>query len=278
MKHRLLARHPIGNPRRVWRQEHFTLGVSSPAPMTLDEPSELSRIKARRGVKTAIAAGFDLLGCLWTNSTIAMDIVRAAETYGGKVLFQDMTRFGGMGDKRVFCATNDYEGVLRDTADWRSIAGYIMWDEPIRDEHLAETRRMLDYCEQVRPDLLPYTVANPDYHRLCRWEEGKYVPYIKRFVEALEPAQMDFDYYPIGKTEFDAAKQLDNSTMWSCLEIVRRAAAEKEFLSGFITRRSIFPGTRCTIPLPSRWRVRWPWQACCTARRHFPPILSLMAT
>lgn len=241
MQYKRLARYPIGNPRRVWRQDNFTLGLASPTIMSLRPSNELSTQKTRRAVKTAIDAGFDLLGCLWAHSDVAMDIVRAAEQYGGKVLFQDMLRFGGMGDKRVFCQTNDYEGAMRDTAKWKSIAGYIMWDEPVLDAHLAETRRMIDYCERVRPDMLPYTVANPDYHRLCRWQDNVYVPYIKKFIDVIDPAQMDFDYYPIGKSEYDPALQLDNSTMWSCLEIVRRAAAEKDIPMWFYYQAQHFP-------------------------------------
>ena len=33
MKHQLLARHPIGNARRVWKQDHLILSVASPGPM-----------------------------------------------------------------------------------------------------------------------------------------------------------------------------------------------------------------------------------------------------
>ena len=241
MEHKLLARHPIGNPRRVWRQDNFTLALASPAPMTLTPPSDLTHVKTRRGVKTALDAGFDLLGCLWAHSEVAMDIVRAAEMYGGKVLFQDMLRFGGMGVKGPRCPSNDYENAMRETAKWNSVAGYIMWDEPILDEHLAETRRMIDYCEKTYPDMLPYTVANPDYLALCRWQDNAYVPYIKKFIEVLDPAQMDFDYYPIGKPEYDPVQQLDNSTMWSSLEIVRRAAAEKEIPFWFYYQAQHFP-------------------------------------
>lgn len=241
MQRKLLARTPIGNPRRVWRQDNFTLALASPAVMGLTPPSDYTRIKTRRGVKTAIDAGFDLLGCLWAHSTIAMDIVRAAEIYGGKVLFQDMLRFGGMGSKGPHCETNDYVGAMQDTAHWKSVEGYIMWDEPIVDEHLQETRRMIDYCEQHYPDKLPYTVANPDYHPLCLWEDNAYVAYIKKFIEVLDPAQMDFDYYPVGKPEFDPALQLDNSTMWSSLEIVRRACAEKEIPFWFYYQAQHFP-------------------------------------
>ena len=230
MKHKLLARYPIGNPNRVWRQDNFVLSLASPGPMdTKFRPkSEYTRRKTRRAVKTSFEAGFTVLGCLWADSELAMDIVRAAEALDGSVLFQDLCRYGGMGHKNVFTGgNNDFEGALKDLRRWKSIKGHIMWDEPILEEHLEETRRMIDYCEREYPDLLPYTVANPDYHKLCRWEDRAYAPYIERFLDVIDPAEMSFDYYPIGKREYDPVLQLDNSTMWSCLEIVRRAAQKR---------------------------------------------------
>jgi hypothetical protein len=243
MEHKLLARRPIGNPRRKWKQDNFMLTVASPAPMStaLERKSALTLKKTRRAVKTTIDAGFDLMGCLWSDSESAMEIVRTAERYGGNVLFQDLKRFGGMGHNNIFCETNDYEGAIRDTAPWKCVKGFCMWDEPILEERMAETRKMIDYCEQVRPDLLPYTVANPDYNRLCHWENNAFAPYIERFIEVIDPVQMSFDYYPIGRPEYDPALQLDNSTMWSDLEIVRRAAERHEIPFFFWYQGQRFP-------------------------------------
>ena len=243
MQHKILARRPVGNPRRVWRQDNFLLNIASAGPMNiaLTPWSEQTRRKTRRAVKTCIDAGFNMIGCLWAESELAMDIVRTAERYGGNVLFQDLKRFGGMGTKDVFYEKNDYQGAIEDTKQWKCIKGYCMWDEPILPSSLEETRRMIDYCERLRPEVLPYTVANPDYNKLCRWEDQAYVPYIDRFLDTIDPAQMSFDYYPIGKSEYDPALQLDNSTMWSDLEIVRRAAQKREIPMWFAYQAQRFP-------------------------------------
>lgn len=227
MEHKVLARFPLGNPRRLWKQDNFILSVFNPGPMHMAEKSVLTRKKARKAVKTALDAGFNVLGCLWADSEMAMDIVRTAERLDGNVIFQDLCRFGGMGTENILCKTNDYKGAMEDTRGWKSVKGYCLWDEPLLEEHLAETRQMLDYCEAKYPDMLPYTVANPDYHPMCRWEDKAYAPYIERFLDVIDPAQMSFDYYPIGKREFDPQTQLDNSTMWSDLEIVRRASGRR---------------------------------------------------
>ena len=97
MKHQLLARRPVGNPRRAWRQDNFLISVASAGPMSvaLEEKSEHTYRKTRKSVKTCVDAGFNLIGCLWADSKMSMEIVRAAERYGGNVLFQDLRRFGG---------------------------------------------------------------------------------------------------------------------------------------------------------------------------------------
>ena len=226
MEHKLLARHPIGNPRRVWKQDSLILSVASPGPMdpAFRGASKLTLRKTRRAVQTSIDAGFNLIGCLWADPEMAMDIVRTAEALGGNVQFQDLHRFGGMGDKNVFCESNDYQGVLQDLEPWNCVKSLCLWDEPILEENLQEIHRMIEYCEKVRPAMLPYTVALPDYSPSFKRDIGLYQAYIDRFLEVIDPAQMSFDYYPVGKSEYDPSLQLDNSTMWADLELVRRAA------------------------------------------------------
>lgn len=228
MKKKLLARYPIGNPHRLWKQDNFLLTIASPGPMGLEIRDEWTLEKTRRAVKTCVDAGFQLLGMLWASPEVVREILRAAERHGVGVLYQNLKQFGGMGNKNIFCETNDLQGAFRATRNWRSVRGYCLWDEPILEEHLLEVHRMILQCEQERPDALPYTVANPDYHHLCRWEDRAYGPYIERFLDVIDPAQMSFDYYPIGKPEYDPALQLDNSTMWSALETVRRAAQRRD--------------------------------------------------
>ena len=252
MKHQLLARYPLGNPHRIWKQDNFILNIASPGPMTRRPKSDLTRQKTRRAVKTCMDAGFNMMGSLWATPELAMDIVRAAETNGANLMFQDLWRYGGMGNKNIFCETNDYVGAFEDTKNWKCIKGYYLWDEPILEEHLYETRRMLDYCEKNYPDKLPYTVANPDYHALCRWEDDAYAPYIERFLNIIDPAQMSFDYFPIGKDEYDHQLQLDNSTMWYDLEVVRKAAQKRQipFWFAYQAQKYHFYNVHCDFRFP----------------------------
>ncbi|MBE6555905.1 MAG: hypothetical protein E7663_06765 [Ruminococcaceae bacterium] len=241
MEKRLLARYPIGNPRRLWRQDRFIRTVANPGPLGLDVEDDLSAEKARRGVRTCMEAGFDMLQTIWSSKRIGREILRTAESLGGAVIFQDLKRFGGMGHKNIFCESDDLLGVMREKKNWKSVAGYFMWDEPATDEQLMHTHRMIELCEQEQPDKLPYTVANPSYHPLFLWENGAYAPYIERFVSIVDPAQMDFDYYPIGMKECTEATQLDESLMWCDLETVRRAAGNREIPFWFYYQGHKYP-------------------------------------
>lgn len=224
MRHQLLARYPIGNPRRKWKQDNFILSIANPGPMGLAYEDDFTARKVRRAVKTCTDAGFNLLECLWASPRVGQEIVRAAETYGNRVVFQNLKQFGGMGLKNVFCQTNDVESAMREMAPWRCIEGFYMWDEPCAEEQMRTTHDMIDTCERMYPDKLAFTVANPSYNKMFWWKEENYAPYIERFADIIDPAQLSFDYYPVGTSEYSVETQLDASHMWHDLEIVRRTA------------------------------------------------------
>lgn len=228
MQHKLLARYPIGNPRRKWKQDNFILSIANPGPMGLDIADEFTLRKVRRAVRTCTDAGFNMLECLWASPAVGMEIVRAAESAGNRVVFQNLKCFGGMGLNNPFCETNDLESAMEQMRPWKSVAGFYMWDEPCLDDQIRETRRMVDLCEEKCPDKLAFTVGNPSYHPNFRWNDGTYVSYIDRLADIIDPAQLSFDYYPIGLSEYAEDKQLDGSHMWHDLEVVRRAAEKRE--------------------------------------------------
>lgn len=227
MQHKLLARYPIGNPRRVWRQDNFVLSISNPGPKGLDVDDEVTGQKIRRSVKTCTEAGFNMLECLWASPYTGEQIVKTAEALGNRVLFQNLKRFGGYAENRTYCKTNDLAGVMRDMRPWNCVAGYFVWDEPTPDEELQTVRDMIDLCEREQPEKLAFTAANPSYKWCFRWEEGKFIPYIDRFSDIIDPPVLSFDYYPIGRNEYSVEGQLDGSHLWYDLEVVRRAAAKR---------------------------------------------------
>ena len=215
MQKKLFARHPIGNPDRTWRQDHFLLGVSNPGPTGLEVRDPIRLEKTRRGVETAVKAGFNLLEMLWASPEQGLEILRTAERLGAKVVYQNLRRFGGMGfTKKFLNEDNDLAGTTRDTKQWNCIAGYYVYDEPINEDQRKVTKELIEIVEKECPHLLPYTVAAAkDY-------------YIDPLADEVNPAQLSFDSYPFGNIgqQLEAADQLDHCNLWLTFEIARKAA------------------------------------------------------
>ena len=152
MDKKMLPRYPIGNPRRLWRQDNFIISLTNPGPMGLDKRNETQQEKARRAVETAVEAGFNQMELCWASPEVGMEILRTAERIGTKVLYQNLRRFGGMGYSREpLNENNDFIGAMRDTAGWKCIMGYYMYDEPTTKEQRALVRRMIDEAEKSAP-------------------------------------------------------------------------------------------------------------------------------
>lgn len=222
MEKKMLARHALGNPRRIWTQDYFMLSTFSPGDVfyKFDDPDAAE--KMRRAVKTCADAGFNLLELGWATPVQSDAAVRMCEQLGMKIIYQDLKRYGATGGGKP--EKDDLMGVMGDFRKWKSIAGYYIWDEPAHEEQLKETRRLMDLCQRERPDLLPFTVAFPSYNMWYTWKNGKYIDYLDRFAGIIDPPVFSFDYYPVGMKEHDRERQLDESFMWCDLAAAQKIA------------------------------------------------------
>ena len=109
MNKKKLARYPIGNPKRLWRQDQFVLTVANPGVVSgailrgNREETEKDLEITRRGVRTCHHAGFTHYGTVWATDRMLDIIISESESIGAKVLVCNFSRFGGMGENYVFC-------------------------------------------------------------------------------------------------------------------------------------------------------------------------------
>ncbi|MBE5772443.1 MAG: hypothetical protein E7337_00735 [Clostridiales bacterium] len=223
MEKKMLPRKPLGNPRRLWQQDRFVLSTFSAGDVffRFDDPDAAE--KMRRSVKTCADAGFNMLELGWATPVQSEAAVRMCEQLGIDVIYQNLKRYGGM-NERIFCEESDLPGVMNEMRRWKSIKGFYIWDEPAKEAQMIETRRLIDICERERPDCLPFVVALPSYGENFTWQNGLYPGYLEKYATVIDPVIFSFDYYPVGMTEHDGIRQMDETLMWCDLGITRKVA------------------------------------------------------
>lgn len=210
MEHKILARYPIGNPHRVWRQDNFILSNFSAKGDNM-----------RKVIRNCAEAGFNLLELGWASPEQAAEAVVYCEQLGIDLIYQELKRYGGMQGYR-FYEKNDLEGVINDHRKWKRIIGYYIWDEPLLDDQIEEARMLSDVCQREAPDKLPFTVAIPSYNTEYTWTNGKFPEYLEKYTKIIDPPVLSLDYYPVGMSEHNESVQFDRSRMWCDLGLMKK--------------------------------------------------------
>lgn len=224
---KMLARYPLGNTRHKWKQDNFILSLIEPGPMGLERGGPIDCEKARRGMQTAVDAGFNNVELCWASDEVGMEMVLAAERLEMPLVYQNILRFGGMGfrkEKNLRPEDNDLEGVMRDLAPWRMIRGFFIYDEPILPDQRVLARDLIRRAEELCPEKLPYACT----------DAGK----IDVMADEVDPVQLTFDQYPFGGWAGKGMSrdgQMDLCcAYWSRMEIARKAANRIEAPYWFI--------------------------------------------
>ncbi len=211
MEHRILNRYPLGNPRRVWRQDNFILSTFRAHTQAL-----------RKGLENCAECGFNLLEMGWAPHERAEEALRICEELQVDILFQDFSRFGGMQEYHLDRGPwNNAKAIADHVRNYRHCYGYYIWDEPYKDDQLTESRRVVDLFQKEDPTRLPFTVAIPSYNDIYQWENGLFADYLERYVTVIDPPVLSLDYYPIGLPGYTDEHQLDNSLVWCDLGVMR---------------------------------------------------------
>ena len=240
MKHIVYNRYPLGNKRFKWRQKDYVLSNFAAIGRTIEGDPETVLDNNVRYLKEA---GFNMTELGWACHEGAWAAVEACEKYGLDLIFQDMTIMGGMQNHHVDNKVSfDVPKKLVETLKPKKhTVGYYVWDEPHSDEQLTEARRQMDMLEELDPEALLFTVGLPNYNNAGEdkkgytWENGKYVPYIDKFIEKMDPPVLSFDYYPVGNYfnvwgthRYNYDNQMDDTYMWLDLAVYRKKGLEKD--------------------------------------------------
>ena len=270
MNHVIYNRYPIGNKRFNWKQKEFVLSTFSCCPQFDEADGDVVEV-AHKSVKLLKEAGFNMLELGWVGHVGAWAAVDACELYGIDLLFQDMSILGGMKDRGLEnkVSREVVRNLVATLKPKKHVVGYYVWDEPYSDAHFAEARRQMDMLQEEDPEALLFTVSVPSCNGIgpnregWSWENGRYAPYVEKFIEKMDPPVLSFDYYPIGDYfhawydhKFTRENQLDDTFMWLDLALHRKLAQKKGIPAWFYyqgiplfecTDYFIFPMVRCMM-------------------------------
>ena len=237
VEHKILARYPLSNPTRKWKQDNFVLSQF-----------EAFGNNMRKTVKAMADVGFDMVEIGWATPEQAEAAVALCQQFGLKLIYQNLSRFGGAWDRDPEGKTGNspfFENVYKNNGycggdvartgvkiDIRpviaekkgKVAGYYIWDEPFFDVQMKECCKEIDAVEEMDPTALPFVVLNPSYGPDSNWKINNYASYIERAATIVNPPVLSFDYYPIGTPEQNEKDQLDNSPMWCDMYVVSKTA------------------------------------------------------
>lgn len=213
MKNKILARYPLGNPRRIWRQDNFVLSTFS------------AKGENMRGILEVCAdAGYTMVEIGWASHKQAEEALRLCEELGLELVYQDLSLYGGMQmhrmDREPLNAV-DIKAICDHVRPYKRTVGYYIWDEPLLDNQLLEARRQVDMFEHEDPTRCPFTVAIPSYNDEMDWKNGLFEGYLNRYCSVIDPPMLSLDYYPIGLPGYTKESQLDNSYMWLDIGLMR---------------------------------------------------------
>ena len=215
MTHKILSRYPLGNPRRVWRQDNFVLSTFAAHTSNM-----------RDTLENCAEAGFTMLEMGWASHERAEAALRICEELQIELLLQDFSLFGGMQSHHMDRGPwNDAKSVVDHVRPYRYCTGYYIWDEPCYDDQLREARRVVDLFQKEDPSRLPFTVAVPSYNQFYTWKNGQFPIYLEKYITTIDPPVFSLDYYPIGLVDYyrySDEDQLDRSLLWCDLGLMRK--------------------------------------------------------
>ena len=219
METRIIYRHPLGNPRRKYRQDNLVISTFKAATGN-----------PRLGLEHCKEMGFNMVEFGWVPPAEARKYIIACEEVEIDGLFQNWDAFGGMSENhgRKEVDMDALLPYLEYTRKFRHFAGHYVWDEPLTRETMEVARQQTDLLESLDPTRLIYDVALPGDNSYGRnWDHDAYEQYLTEYLDIVDPAFASLDNYPFKPWFPKPADQLDSVYFCMDLALLRRLAKER---------------------------------------------------
>lgn len=226
MKTKTIYRAPLGNPQRKYRQDRFIIGACK--AWGVGEPHEVENI--RGCIKACKELGCDQAEFIWATPEMTKECIDACEEFELDGIFQDWESFGGFQSSIGQADVNvpKFKEFMKNGDMYRYFQGYTVWDEPLSDESLVNASRQVTQVEELDPERIASTCAIPSYNASYTWENGLFEEYLRKYADIVNPVVMMLDYYPFSAMRPEAYEQLDCSSLFLDIALLRYLSLEKQ--------------------------------------------------
>ncbi len=214
---------PPGNIKRGYRQKEFMITSFSIGKDTL---KPLTYKQVEKFIDILIDLGFNQTEMGWADHDTTVQFApEICEKKNFNLILQDVAVFGGAGlNESIRPPVNDetISGIVEKYKKYNCIKGFYIWDEAFHKEDIEKAALLTNLFYKYAPDKFNLAILIPSYNPVLTWENGNFEPYVKEFVNAIEPPVICFDYYPYGVSpQKDDEYQLDTSNLWKDLGAMR---------------------------------------------------------
>lgn len=220
METKIIYRHPLGNPRRKYRQDNLVISTFKAYTGNI-----------RLGIEHCKEMGFNMVEFGWVPPAESLKCLTACEEVGIDGLFQNWNAFGGMSENhgRKDVDMDALLPYLEYSRKFRRFAGHYVWDEPLTKETMEVARQQTDLVESLDPTRLIYNVALPGDNSYGRnWEKDAYEQYLTEYLDIVDPAFASLDNYPFKPWFPEPTDQLDSVMFCMDLALLRKLALERD--------------------------------------------------
>jgi len=216
---KVLKRHPLGNPRRTWRQERFVISTFS---------IHGAHRNIRLALENLVAADFNLVEFGWLPEEFCDTAIATAEEVGVDVLVQNWKYFGGFQNTRETVIDEKFlRAYVEKLKKYRHVYGYYVWDEPYKPDDTVKAAYQTNVMDKLDPERCPFSVAIPSYNDTYTYKNGLFDGYLERYVAEIDPPVMSLDFYPFAMHPNDRT-QLDECNVYKDLYLMRKWGIEKQ--------------------------------------------------
>lgn len=218
---------PIGNPNRSYRQKEF---IFSTFNISGNSGKEMEPAMVDKAIQKLKKLGLNQIETAWAAHDTSLYALEVCEREGIDVIWQDTSLFGGFQGRIHRTTTEDeIKTLVEQTKHYKHLKGYYIWDEPWKEVDIAATAEQTDWFDKYAPGKHAFSVMVPNYNPDYTWQNGTYPWFVGHFLDAVQPPVAALDYYPFGEgnvKDYDG-EQLDNSSVWKDLGVVRREAQKR---------------------------------------------------